>query len=227
MVPNLGESLIDQAATLLEIGLAAVTGGLQMFLSKREIQLGHGQQLSGAIMQIAAELAALFVPQVEEMAGNDAQLLLGAFDFGEIGLDMQAAESGSGWVTPDRPAAGNDDLGALARGGLKLVLPITFAAEDIFDLRQGTRQFRLHEIEERVANCFAFLPAVEALSGEIPSEDFAVHVHESYRLTASEEQLTGDELPFLQKFFLFGGSESAWRGGPLDGGRRRAYRSIE
>src|SRR5579872_783127 len=129
---NLGESLIDQAATLLEIGLAAVIDGLQMFLSKREIQLGHGQQLSGAIMQIAAELAPLFVPQVEEMAGNDAQLLLGALEFCDIGLDMQAAESGSRRGAPDCPAAGNDDLSALARGLLELVLPITFTAENIF-----------------------------------------------------------------------------------------------
>ncbi len=63
-----------------------------MFVGERKVQLGHGKQLAGAIVQIAAESAALFISQIQEMTGDNAQLLFGAPEFGDVGIQMQASE---------------------------------------------------------------------------------------------------------------------------------------
>ena len=73
---DLGERLIDEFRAFLEVGSSAGIDGLEMLPCKREVQFGHGKQLARAIVQIAPELTPLFIPQIQEMTGDNSQLLL-------------------------------------------------------------------------------------------------------------------------------------------------------
>ena len=75
---DLRQSLIDEFRAFLEVSGGARMDGSEMLLGKRKVQLGHGKQLAGAIVQIAAEFTPLFISQIQQMTGDNSQLLLGA-----------------------------------------------------------------------------------------------------------------------------------------------------
>ena len=75
---DLRQSLIDEFRAFLEVSSGARVYSSEMLVGEREVQLGHGKQLAGAIVQIAAEFTPLFVSQIQEMTGDNAQLLFGA-----------------------------------------------------------------------------------------------------------------------------------------------------
>src|SRR4029077_6521071 len=74
---DLGQGLIDEFRAFLDVGSGTRMDGAEMLLSEGKVQLGHGKQLAGAIVQVAAEFTAFFIPQIQKMAGDNSQLLLG------------------------------------------------------------------------------------------------------------------------------------------------------
>jgi hypothetical protein len=63
-------------------------------------------------------------------------LLLGALQFCDVGIKVQASEGYSFGIPPDCPSTGNDYLLSITGDLFEFVFPIAFSAEDILDLSQ-------------------------------------------------------------------------------------------
>src|SRR6476661_5938359 len=136
---DVGQGLINEARAFFQVGLAARIDGPELIHGERKIQLGHGEQLAGAVVQIAAEPAALFIAQIQEVAGDNSQLLLSTPEFRDVGIEVQAAERRSLGISPDGPSTGNGYFLSTTGFLLEFVFPVALSSQDILDLSQRPR----------------------------------------------------------------------------------------
>src|SRR5271157_199196 len=155
--------LLEQGASFFEGALGGFAEGRGGMANLGETQIDGKNGLRKAIVELAANAAALLVLEIKELRGELMDGLLGVFHFGDIGKRRDDAEDGAVWIELRDGIAENPEdfreTGAEPTHGAAVERP--FGAED------GRDRTVLEGHEAAV-----FVDRGQAQRGNIPCDDF-------------------------------------------------------